>query len=140
MKYPKSEQLGWVKGPDGGSYALHFYGENEGAAVITGPSVVGGGTMREVPEVHREPAQDPWTRARSSTCGDALRAGRTDAHSFLRPTSVERLEAAVPASEDTIAKPLAAMRARATTRTSSSGVSVAASCSSAAAALSTAAT
>jgi hypothetical protein len=59
MKFPQTKTLGWVKGLDGEKYTLTFYGENEGAAVITGPLLVGGGEMRKVPEVHREPAHDP---------------------------------------------------------------------------------
>jgi hypothetical protein len=37
---------------------MHFFGENEGAAVITGPSPEGG-SFEEVPEVYRENATDP---------------------------------------------------------------------------------
>ena len=58
MNYPKSEHLGFTKGPDDKWYGLHFYGENEGAAVITGPSPEPGEGLRQVPEVHREPAVD----------------------------------------------------------------------------------
>lgn len=55
MKFPESQRLGLVQGPDGLSYSLHFFGENEGAAVIVGPIVH---ALEEVPEIHREPASD----------------------------------------------------------------------------------
>ena len=57
-KFPDSQALGLVRGSDGMNYTLHFYGENEGAAVITGPSAPTSLRLREVPEVHREPASD----------------------------------------------------------------------------------
>jgi len=58
-KYPQSEHLGRVAGPDGRLYSQHFYGEDEGAAVITGPSPIAGlmGRLYEVPELYREPAE-----------------------------------------------------------------------------------
>jgi hypothetical protein len=73
MKFPKSEPLGVTKSPDGQSYSLHFCGENEGAATITGPVPTFEGKLVAVPEVHREPATDPvdartklaaWIRAK----------------------------------------------------------------------------
>ena len=36
-KFPKSENLGIVAEKDGVAYSAHFYGENEGAAVISIP-------------------------------------------------------------------------------------------------------
>jgi len=57
MKYPDSKGLGYVRGPEGRNYSQHFYGENEGMAVITGPSPESG-RMEFVKEVHREPAVD----------------------------------------------------------------------------------
>jgi hypothetical protein len=59
MKFQKSEPLGMTESPEGQSYLLHFRGENEGAATITGPVPTFAGKMIEVPEVHREPATDP---------------------------------------------------------------------------------
>jgi hypothetical protein len=56
--YPKSENLGDVVGPDGESYTLHFYGENEGAAVILGPRHFNTGKLERLLEPHREPATD----------------------------------------------------------------------------------
>ena len=54
MRYPPTQNLGLAVGPDGRNYSLHFYGEDEGAAVITGP-VPPPGVLRAVSEVHREP-------------------------------------------------------------------------------------
>jgi hypothetical protein len=48
-----------TKSHDGQSYSLHFCGENEGAATITGPVPTFEGKLVAVPEVHREPATDP---------------------------------------------------------------------------------
>jgi hypothetical protein len=58
VKYPKSESMSTVKGPDGRDYRLAFYGENEGAAVVCGPVPPSTGRLYETPEVHREPAAD----------------------------------------------------------------------------------
>jgi hypothetical protein len=58
MRYPPSEQIGLRTAPDGSDYNLRFYGENEGAAVITGPIRRNVGRMVEVPEIHREHASD----------------------------------------------------------------------------------
>ena len=63
-RFPRSEYLALIKGPDGQNYSCHFYGENEGAAVITGPIPVGGDRLHRVPEVHREPASDPQDAAK----------------------------------------------------------------------------
>ena len=58
MKHANSEFLSKVTGPDGRDYHLHFYGEDEGAAVLVGPvsppNTPGG--LREVSEVHRQHA------------------------------------------------------------------------------------
>ena len=87
MKFPKSEPLGMTKSPDGQSYSLHFRGENEGAATITGPVPTFEGKLVAVPEVHREPATDPadarikltaWIRAQGwMTAIEATRFART---------------------------------------------------------------
>ncbi len=61
MRFPKSEDLGMAKSPDGKFYTLHFFGENEGVAVIAGPSQPSNAfpvTLVEMPEVHRENAVD----------------------------------------------------------------------------------
>jgi len=59
MKYPPSKNLGTIE-KDGRTYTLHFFGENEGAAVVTIPNgqPVPGGGMVETREVHREGAKD----------------------------------------------------------------------------------
>jgi hypothetical protein len=58
---------------DGNSYALEFYGENEMAAVVAGPTPTAGQGVKQVPELHREPASssddawaklDAWVKAR----------------------------------------------------------------------------
>ena len=61
MRYAASETLGTVTGPDGKHYDLEFYGEDEGAAVVSGPLRIGGsgGLAVEGAEVHREPASSP---------------------------------------------------------------------------------
>jgi hypothetical protein len=41
MTYPDSQNLGLTTSPDGSIYSLHFYGEEEGAAVVTGTLPVG---------------------------------------------------------------------------------------------------
>ena len=56
MKFPASKHLGHVLSPTGATYSLHFYGEDEGAAVVAGPVPFGGGKLVAIPEVHREPA------------------------------------------------------------------------------------
>lgn len=56
MKYAKSEHLGHARDAEARLYSLHFYGENEGAAVITGPVPVNTSKLEAIPEVHREPA------------------------------------------------------------------------------------
>lgn len=56
MKYPKSVYLGSTSGPDGQRYRLDFYGEDEGAAVVSGPTMTGSHGMTKLGEVHREPA------------------------------------------------------------------------------------
>jgi len=75
MNYPKSEHLGMSTSPDGAEYSLHFYGENEGAAVVTGPIPRNAGRLVRVAEVHREPATD---------AADARAGGRS------RPISASR--------------------------------------------------
>ena len=76
MKFPKSEFLGTTRSPDGHIYSMRFHGENEGAAVITGPVPSNEGRMVQVPEVCREDAKDAddaraklaaWRRARGWT-------------------------------------------------------------------------
>lgn len=76
MKFPKSEHLGVAQTSDGKRYTLTFYGEDEGAAVVSGPSPEPGDGIVEVPEIHREPAADAtearaklaaWTRTRGWT-------------------------------------------------------------------------
>jgi hypothetical protein len=64
MKYLDDELLGTVTGPDGKKYEAEFYGQNERAAVISGPfrtvGVSGGvGLLQEMPEVCRLPAVSP---------------------------------------------------------------------------------
>lgn len=72
MKFPESERVGTATASDGSVYVLDFYGEDEGAAVVTGPSQVGAG-MVEMPEIHREDASSAddarakltaWSRAK----------------------------------------------------------------------------
>lgn len=58
MDYPASKHLGAASDPEGRTYNLEFYGENEGAAVVGGPIIFGGAELHHVPEVHREPAKD----------------------------------------------------------------------------------
>lgn len=59
MKFPKSEVLESFRAPNGKEYTCWFYGEDEGAAVITGPTPPPTGSgFREVAEIHREPATD----------------------------------------------------------------------------------
>jgi hypothetical protein len=58
MKYPQSENLGMITGPDGRDYSTKFYGEDEGAAVVVGPSAHSG-QMEWVKEVFREHAETP---------------------------------------------------------------------------------
>ncbi len=53
MKYPASERVGMATAPDGGHYALDFHGEDEGAAVVSGPVPSGQIGSRELPEVYR---------------------------------------------------------------------------------------
>jgi hypothetical protein len=65
--YPKTERLGLVTGPDRRDYSLYFYGENEGAAVVTGPSPIDPGEMALVPEVHRTYARDEHDAAPPAT-------------------------------------------------------------------------
>lgn len=60
MRYTSSQYLNTVTFSDGHRYSLHFYGENEGAAVIVGPlAPMNTRDMVAVPEVHRESANDP---------------------------------------------------------------------------------
>lgn len=56
--YPESKYLGHATGPDRQSYRLDFHGEDEGAAVIAGPSPARMGEMVELREVHRSYARD----------------------------------------------------------------------------------
>ncbi len=58
MKYPKSENLGTIAGPDGRDYSMKFYREDEGVAVVVGPSPRSG-KMEWVKEVFREHAATP---------------------------------------------------------------------------------
>jgi len=58
MQFPPSESLGHVRNRDGALFHLHFYGEDEGAAAITGPIPENTGRMELVSEVYREPATD----------------------------------------------------------------------------------
>jgi hypothetical protein len=53
MMYPPTEHLGFVHGPGGYYYSQHFYGENEGAAVIIGPSPMAGTQLQPGHEVYR---------------------------------------------------------------------------------------
>lgn len=60
MRFPDSMLLGLAKAPDGSLYNLDFYGENEGAAVVTGPKPPPNSmVMAHVPEVYREDADGP---------------------------------------------------------------------------------
>lgn len=56
MKYDASKEIGRNVAPDGEEYTLEFYGEDEGAAVVTGPVPKNQTRLTESPEVHREPA------------------------------------------------------------------------------------
>jgi len=58
MRFPRSESLGHVRNEEGDLLHLYFYGEDEGAAVVTGPIPENTGRMVAVAEVHREPATD----------------------------------------------------------------------------------
>jgi hypothetical protein len=56
MNFPDSKHhVGNATALDGQEYHLHFYGENEGAAVMTGPTDASTGELKEV---HREDAKD----------------------------------------------------------------------------------
>ena len=54
MQFPSSESLGYVRNVEGALFHLHFYGENEGAAVVTGPIPENTGRLVPVAEFHRE--------------------------------------------------------------------------------------
>ena len=56
MKFAKSELLGIARAENGWLYDLDFFGEDEGAAVVSGPKPLLDGVMTQVPEVHRESA------------------------------------------------------------------------------------
>lgn len=77
MKYPPSERIGTAHDPEGRSYSMEFYGENEGAAVINGPVPMNTGRLDPVPEVHREGA------AAADEARDRLHAW-VDAHGWRR--------------------------------------------------------
>jgi hypothetical protein len=57
VKHPASEFLGTVSGPDGQTYSLHFYGEDEGAAAILGPTPMDA-PRTPTPTVYRTAAQN----------------------------------------------------------------------------------
>ncbi len=57
MLFPRSESLGHVRNNADALFHLHFYGEDEGAAVITGPIPENTGRL-EFAEVYRESALD----------------------------------------------------------------------------------
>jgi hypothetical protein len=59
MRYPKREVLESFRLSDGKEFTCWFYGENEGAAVITGPTPPPGSGMKQVSERCREDATDP---------------------------------------------------------------------------------
>jgi hypothetical protein len=70
MNYPDSEHLGVTTGPGGRRYSFHFYGKNEGAAVINVEAPLPEGRAEELHRESAANAEDAATKLTAWWNGD----------------------------------------------------------------------